>query len=216
MRTLGVALFFLTVTAVQAATAPPPALGMAISGSRLTVSGVTPHGSVVFFGVAHEQRRFTPVLTRIEKALADDDGDGTVVFESGRPLGEVSVWSAIDLTDGRRATGTASGAAVPLVLADDALVVNNGQLRQIILSLGFCHLLIVRPAVGVWGQVLIKGNVFDTGHGKRGGVSMDVSRSIPTAGTKAEAPQHLEKGDVLVLIDPVTLQVFAAAVGEKE
>ncbi|HWS72381.1 MAG TPA: hypothetical protein VN605_09710 [Thermoanaerobaculia bacterium] len=214
MRTVALISVLLAVgSGLRGATTPAPVL--TISGNRITASGMTPRSSVFFFGVAHERRRFTPVVLRVEKMIVDDDGDGTVVFDYGKVVPGESVWAAIDMTDGRRVTGTPAGAALPLVLQNEPIVANNGQLKQILVSLRACHLLLVRPAVGVWGQVLVAGNKFDTHQSNDGGVSADVSNSIPAQGLKVSPPIHLEKVDVIVLIDPVTLRVFAVAVGEK-
>ena len=85
MRTFVLVVLLATAALARGATAPPLLL-LSISGSRITASGVTAKSSVFSFCVVHERQRFTPVVKRMEQIVADDDGDGTVVFDYGRPV----------------------------------------------------------------------------------------------------------------------------------
>jgi len=215
MKALLAVLIVSFAAAVVVHAAAPPPIVLTVAGSAITASGVTPHGSVYVFGITHEQRRFTPVVTRVEKRLTDDDGDGVARFDFGRSVPLLSVWTAVDLTDGRRASAAPGGEATPLVLRDDPFVANNGQLKHLVLSIRRGHLLIVRPGVGVWGQVLNDGNRYDVDAANDGSMTGDVGLSVGAPGTTVPAPSHFDKGDVVVLIEPLTLQVFTAQVGEK-
>lgn len=204
----------LLVIGSSASAATPTGITVAVTGTTVSATGITPRGSAIVFGVVHERRRFAPALVRIEKMVTDEDGDGTISFDH-QTLGLNSVWSVIDLADGRYGTGSPSGPAEPLALTKDPVVANNGQLKRIVLSLRSSHLLVVRPSVGVWGQVLVDGNAFDTDGNSDGTVNADISKSIDARGTKKHAPDKFERGDTVVIIDPFTLQLYAAQVGEK-
>jgi hypothetical protein len=199
------------------AAGPPTAESIALKfdGTSITATGIAPHATVFFFGITREKIRFTPIVARVEKMIVDDDGDGIVSFDYGRTVPPDSVWAVVDTTNGRRGTGTPKGPAAPLLLEKEPVVINNGQLKQLALPAQGGHLVVVRPGQGVWGQVLVDGNKFDIDGRSDGHANADVSHSVPAAGSKAAAPERFEKGDVIILIEPFSMQIYAAEVGAR-
>jgi hypothetical protein len=196
------------------------ALTMTVNVSKVTVAGVTPHGSVVFFAVCRFVDRTTVTVRPLAQVVVDDDGDGKVIVDVGQPVPWKSILAAIDFTSGQFILGTPDAAAFPLMPLDltaspleaDSL----GALKHLVLSHRVCEMLHVRPAVGAWEQVLADGNKFDDDHVSDGKSKANVAAGIAIAAGMPAAPDKFEKGDVIVVIDRQRMQVWAATVGAKK
>ena len=205
--------------AVSAHADSAPTLTMTVNASTVTISGATPHGKVVFFGVARFIDRTTVTVRRLDQTVVDDDGDGVVTVNIGGPVPWKSIFAAVDFATGRYILGTPDAHAFPLIalqvkanpLAEDS----PGVVKHIVLSHSICEMLHVRPGVGVWGQVLADGNKFDDDHASNGEVKANVAAGVAIGTGMPAAPDKFAKGDVVVLIERQRMQVWAAAVGDK-
>ena len=80
-----------------------------VGADTLRASGVTPGGSVVWFGVGRELHHLTPFVVRRSQVVTDDDRDGTVEWTLDRTIPVESIWVAVDLTTGAWRAGTPEG-----------------------------------------------------------------------------------------------------------
>ncbi len=196
--------------------APPPMLTMTANRSTLTISGVTPHGKVVFFGVARFIDRTTVTIRRIDQTVTDDDGDGIVTIDIGAPVPWKSIFAAVDFATGRYVRATPDPAMFPLIelqLDTPALSAEGqGVLKHIVVNHCNCEMLHVRPDVGAWSQILARGNKFDENHGN-GAAKANVAAGQPNGPGNPAAPDRFEKGDVIILIDRMRMQSWATTVG---
>jgi len=196
---------------------PAPALTMTVSASSVTISGATPHGKVVFFGVARFIDRTTVTVRRLDQTAVDDDGDGIVTFALGAPVPWKSIFAAVDFTSGRYVLGTPNAAMFPLITlpldASPFVADEQGVIRHIVIHHRVCEMLYVRPGVGVWGEVLADGNKFDDDLVSNGQAAGKAGAAIRLEDDMPAAPDSFVAGDVVVLIERQRMQSWAATVG---
>jgi len=93
-------------SAAAAAIAAPPQTSVVSIGfdhNAVVVSGITPGGRAVLFGVARERTARKPSSLRFVRRaeiLVDAAKTGTVTFDLGESVPAVAIWAAIDLTSG--------------------------------------------------------------------------------------------------------------------
>jgi hypothetical protein len=215
---LGIA--FLTVTVALGAAAdqktqPGQPLVAKIDGAHVTVTGATAGGRVAFFGVGRFVKQYRVTVRRFDKVVADDDKDGSVVLDIGEKLPWKTIFVAVDFSTGHYALVTPEGfPLMPIPFKKEIMVANKGQLDHLLIEHRFCYMALVRPGVGFWGQILGDGNKYDEDGVGDGKVTADVGRSVSVDGN-VPAPAKFEKGDILVLIDPMRMQSYAVEVGSK-
>src|SRR5258708_11894629 len=105
LTTLPILAIFMSAAAGAPPQAAPP-LTITASGSTITISGVTPHGKVVFFGVARFVDRTTVTARRLDRIVTDDDGDGVVTIDLGERVPWKSIFAAVDFASGRYGLAT--------------------------------------------------------------------------------------------------------------
>jgi hypothetical protein len=193
-----------------------PALAMTVASSTVTISGVTPHGKVVFFGVARFVDRTTVIVRRLDRIVSDDDGDGVVAIDIGQSVPWKSVFAAVDFASGRYVLATPDASMFPLLPlplgAAGLFKESEGTVKHIVVKHHICEILIVRPNVGAWGHIIAAGNKYDVTP-EAGHATANVAASPALGPGIPPAPDHLEEGDVVVLIDRQRMQSWATAVG---
>ncbi len=100
-QTVGFILAVFVAIQAHAANGPAGAPKITFSGNTVQVSGVTPGGIVVIYGVAMLRVDYSNALIRFSKALTDDDHDGVVTYDIGRTIPPSGVWIAVDVTNGQ-------------------------------------------------------------------------------------------------------------------
>ena len=141
-------------------------------------------------------------MVRVERVVADADGDGVVALDLPSRIPYRSVFAVVDYGTGAYRVATPPGFPILPLVDKEPIVANNGQLKRIVLNRPAAQMLLVRPGVGVWGQVLGDG----TG---------SAEQAVSVAGTDSPNVSKFEAGDVLVLVDPNWVSIYAARVGEK-
>ena len=190
-----------------------------LSDDRIFVDGLTEGGDVVLFGAAREGLGYF-VRLRLTRELLAADAQGRAELSLGRELADRSVWAVIDLTDGEYslAAPTAEGPR------EDPFDVNafqsgsSGELDQVQFSSRVSEVLVARPGRdeqprGVWSLRLADGDPATDADGafdQR--VTLDVVTLQPLLGEAA--PEQLLPGDVVVMINPDTLEISAARLEE--
>lgn len=205
--------------AVRIRADPAPTLTMTVNASTVTISGATPHGKVIFFGVGRFIDHTTVTVRRLDQTVVDDDGDGVVTVDIGGPVPWKSIFAAVDFQSGRYVLGTPNAAMFPLITLDvkvNPLAEDSpGVVKHIVVHRRVCEVLHVRPGVGAWSQILAAGNQFDEAHAGNGDVKANVAAGIAVGTAMPAAPDTFAKGDVVVLIERQRMQVWAATVGDK-
>jgi hypothetical protein len=183
--------------------------------NAVVASGVTPGGSVVWFGIARERPgRITQVVRR-DPVLPDSDGDGVARLDLGRSVAVQSIWAAVDLTSGSFAVATPEGTPRREV----ALPGNSfrrsprGAVEALQDARQFLEILVVRPGEGAWSLSVGDGGASDADLQPDGGVQAALTSMRPL-GTAKTALDQLLPGDVVVVIDPRQMEFYAATFGK--
>jgi hypothetical protein len=185
------------------------ALAVSPEPRAVAVSGVTPGRSVALFGASRGFNGFAGYYLRHVAVLADDDGDGAVRLEMELPLAQRSVFAAVDLASGAVGLAAPSGSdllAGALSLGD--VGAGGGELSQ---PRRWIYSLWVRPgapgATGVWGAVLRDGGEADHDGAEDGAVRALLASFVAVDSDADAPPERLATGDVLVVIDPESLEI---------
>jgi hypothetical protein len=194
------------VFGATAAATPQPVI---TAGARtITISGVTPGGTVVLFGASHETREGNPPIPRnVRRAelLVDTDGDGSVVYDVGGAVPAIAVWIAVDLTTGAHGGGPLTdfpGAPAAPISTAAFLRSNPGALNKLSLPFAELALLVVRPKVGAWQAYAAKHSARDENRGTTKQLQLDLASAIQPLGDNKVTLGVPQPGDVVVAIDP--------------
>jgi len=196
------------------ATAAP---ALTFEDQAVTVSGMTPQGRVVWFGVAKQIEGYMARFVRREDLLTDTDGDGVVRLELDRTVPLQSIWVAVDLATGEAAVATPEG--YPLRDASPEPGHGRGEPgrpdwteegREIL------ELLVVRPGqgpgqgagLGAWGLTLGDGGTNDDDHLPNGRVTAVLARLRPVGASPAP-PERFQGRDLVFAIDVNTMELLA-------
>ena len=177
--------------------------------------GVTPGGSVVWFGVIRDRPGWTNRVVRRDALVADSDGDGAVRLDLGLAVAPQSIWTAVDLASGAFAVATPEGMPRREVeLPADALRSSaRGVVEAIEDARQFLEILVVRPGEGSWTLSAGDGGASDGDLQPDGTIQATLAAMRPAAATKT-APGQLLPGDVVVVVDPRLMEFYVTTFGK--
>lgn len=216
LRTLALSSPLLLLAPVARAQSPPeppsnpPSLE--VGESAVTVRGAPPGGRFVLFGVAQETEQFLTTIVRREQILTDDDGDGAVIFELGRPVAFTSAWVAVDLASGQAAVAVPEG--FPRRELAQAPRTAPATLDRVEVDLLMVDALLIRPWIGAWGRRAGDGGASDA-DGETNGTIRTALAGMWSVGDSPPVPETLAPGDVLAVIDPHDLGVAVMRLGSQ-
>jgi len=199
----------MAVAMVPAAIGAEPKL--ILDGQEVRVEGLTPGGQAVWFGIAHERDDWITVVVRREDLLPDDDRDGAVAFKLDHGVALLSIWAVVDLATGDFAIASPEGAeARPVDWPGNSVVRGpRGALQILQARREFLEVLLVRPGVGAWGLSLGDGGASDADARSDGTIQADLAR-MKAVKSDTPPPAEFLPGDVAVVIDPTTMEYYAA------
>ena len=179
--------------------------------------GVTPGGSVVWFGVTRDRPGWTNRVVRRDALVTDSDGDGVVRLDLGVPVAPQSIWTAVDLPSGAVAVATPEG----MPRREVALPVGafRGSARGVVETVEdarqFLEILVVRPGEGSWTLSVGDGGASDGDLQSDGRIQATLAAMRPAAATKT-APSQLLPGDVVVVVDPRLMEFYVTTFGKTQ
>ena len=213
----------LSLSAGAQGVTPPPAAPevapeIAFESAAVTFGGATPGGRVALFGIGRDRQDWTPRVTRLDDlVVADGEGAGRVDLDE--PVIVRSVWAVIDVATGEYALAAPEGTELSRVeLPAEGLGAN---LRFLEREGRFLDVLLVRPesgpegeeSAGVWGVAMGDGAGLDRDGEANGRLELDLASLYPFGDT-GPAPLGLKPRDVLIGVDPQTLEVFAQRIAD--
>jgi len=212
------ALLPICLTASLAAQQPPPPPTLTFTPSTVTVSGVTSGGKVAWIEVARQIDDMFLRLVRKADVTVDTDTNGSVSIEPDDGVPPQSVWLAVDMATGAFVSGAPSSfpilaaqlplsaIATPLEGGGDAVKLDRPQIE----------ILVVRPSVGAWVSTVGDGGPSDSDQLGNGAVEVAVEVLDPLGDTHDPAAANLAAGDLIVVVDSTTLDVFTLVLGVSQ
>lgn len=183
--------------------------------TAVIASQCTPGAGVVFFGVSREPQPWGGSrVVPWQVVLHDTDRDGIVRYDLGRPIPFTSVWSAVDLATGERVQGTRAPFPLREIPwpSDTVREDRDGLRKKVELQWrGAVDLLWVRPGEGAWTVSLQDGGPMDEERKNDGRIAA-LLENMKSLVSGVDAPRHLKKDDVLVVIDQRRLEIFGGRI----
>ncbi|HEX8408216.1 MAG TPA: hypothetical protein VF883_05090 [Thermoanaerobaculia bacterium] len=199
------------ITAAIAGTtaAADDVLRVSIESQRFALRGFASPGRVVLLGMSVHANGGTITQIPFVTALTDDDSDGLIRYapEAGIPFR--SLCAAVDLATGVIAIATPDGYSVRTVEVDrkDLRSDPEGLLDALRIDGSGAYLLIVRPGAGAWFLHAHDGGAHDGDSRRNGSMSLAFDGAQPLLGMPAEPPRKLRTGDVLIALDPTSVEL---------
>lgn len=178
----------------------------------VVAEGITAGGEAVWLSLSREAGAWSETVVPFHEVSLDEDGDGVVeVVRDKEYVASKSIWLLADLTTGATAIGTPDEFDKPEgkdPLWDEA---DFGVFFDVRESL---EVVVVRPKVGAWHGTLFDGSKSDA-DGLDDGVITILTSALEPIGKVAEPLEALLPGDVVLGIDPHTMQHYALPVVVK-
>lgn len=209
---------FLALACLAGPAAADPGLTVTLGAHTVSASGVTRGSKAVFFAVLREPipGAYMSRVSRLARVLVDDDRDGVVTLDLGRPIPASSVWAVVEPQNGHY--GIATGVRLNLELVPippDALRLGGaGVIDRIAFNHASLDLLYVHPGQGAWTWTAMDGDPVADTDGPNGVtvVSLSKARSV---GGGTEGITDLALGGTLVAIDGSRMQIGVAHIDAK-
>jgi hypothetical protein len=213
LTTIATLLFVIALAATLRA-APPSKMAISLSGQTVVVSGAAPGSEVLVFGAFQETIGYTPALGTYQKFVSDDDRDGVVTADFGRPLPHRSVWIALDTRNGDYAFAAPYGYRFQMNdLPAKAIVKSKTGDDALSLAFGSAEILVLRPGGGAWRSVVERGGGNDERDVDDKKLLISISR-LKSLRSKGNGPAALLPSDRIIAINPFTLETLIQGVGK--
>jgi len=186
-----------------------------IEKNAIVAEGLSRNQEVLLFGVSVETLRYEVKATRTwNRVAADDDGDGKVSFDFEKPVSRRSLWAAVDLRHGDYVVLSGDGYDVPVAnLPATALRrgAKNDELTSLALLGATANVVVVRPGAGAWLMDVEQNGRNDEERTSAAVMHADLANLAPLSG-RAAAPKALVPGDVLLVLNPLTIELSATRI----
>ncbi len=197
----------LSLFAALPVSAAPPSIAF-VEGT-VEISGISRGGQAIWFSVGRSARNFGVTVRQLGGVENDTDSDGIVRIELDEVLAPASVWAAIDSETGWVALARADGSPV------DPTVI-HGNPRNALRKIDFedrdlLYVLVARAKIGAWMARVGDGGPDDEDREPNRQIELPLSSMAPL-GASPPPLDRLERDDVVLAIDPRSLNVFAAGV----
>lgn len=204
------------VAPVQNAATGKQTFSMDVGADAVQLSGATAGKTVALFAVLREvHQHFYATLRSVSKLLEVNE-DGSVIFSYGKPIPPNSVWAAVDLQSGTVVTSTPAGTPSRDVAAPETVVEaseTGSDTDEVVADHIMLRTLWVHPGnnAGAWVGVAADGSESDSDRKPNGRIHLDASQFTPL-GASGTPPKHFTGKDVVVAIDPFTMELFSKEV----
>lgn len=185
---------------------------MSFEETAIVLTGATGGATLYVAGVSFAPGYQTVVQS--EAGVVTADAAGAARYVTRQPVETRGLWIAVDA-----ATGGYTVAAPPGMLRREmdfpgnAPSTGGGALRRFLLADRWSiEAILIRPSQGMWAATLRDGVTRDAGGTIDGTVDLDIA-TLASVGKAPPAPDRMMPGDLLVLIDRVTLEYHVAVLG---
>jgi hypothetical protein len=192
----------------QTAASAARTLSVRFGGHEVTVSGLTPGGGAILFGVGLQPTGQYTLTYRWSGSAEDTDNDGAVVMDTGREIPGPTIWCAADARTADFVVVTPGGRPfTATTLRPDAFRRRGNDVTQFAFDHPSLDLLYLEPGRGAWSCTESDGSVTDD-DGPNGVTTLSIARCQPIGGGAGKA-QAFHPGGVLVAIDMIRLEAIA-------
>lgn len=212
MRIAGLALA--AVVAVSSAFADPHQMTVQVGKNEVVVSGVSPGADVYLFGGLQVGHTDYSSLVPVDLTSSDDDRDGVVRFAYPKGVPLRSVWIAVDQRNGEIAAGVPTGYTLKMTsIPPGAWKRKDGSsIDALALEHRALEFLVVHPGQATWRWQADQGSVRDDDGVNDGVLMISAEHLRPTVKKGPAAPHAFSTGDLVVAIDPFSLEVLTSRV----
>lgn len=182
---------------------------ISFSSEQVRATGITPGGDAVVFGCLIGRYSGLPLIQRHAEIVRDDDKNGEIVLNVER-LPATSVWVIVDFSSGRYQVAAPEN-PVPRSASPKEMSLDEEKWKEGVeppfLRRDYLEWLVVRPGAGAWAMSIAEGGSRDGDglHNARLKLDLGALESLTVDGKKKAKPVSVKAKDVLVLIDPYTL-----------
>lgn len=201
-------LLVLTTTLAHTATAAErPPIQLEFATRKVIVRGATPRGTVVLFSV-HRQV-FSPgyVHRTTWNFTADAGPDGVASVATPEDIDPERIWLAVDESSARNAIRRSSSAREIKRVPPGLLKHSDDGAEGVSIPLSMAHVLVVRANEGAWLGRVADGGSSDADHTPNGRIVISAD-ALPDMRGRGRKQIKFRKNDLILAIDPVTLQVL--------
>jgi hypothetical protein len=203
---LGVMLAMLMLTGVMAAWSAPQ---LSFSNDRIIADGVTAGAETWWFGVVHTSRGWDHVVMCVDRAVTDDDADGSVelVWDRG-VLPRQSAWLVVDMASGEHTTAAPTGMSLREIdLGPASLVYEGEQVTGVVQEqVRYLEAFLAQPGLGAWRLTSGDGSPSDDDGSADGKIVVRFATMRSQDGDMA-APESASPGDIVAVVDALELRI---------
>jgi hypothetical protein len=217
IRTIHPFMMLLVLCAVQSAfAATDDKLTISVAQHAITVSGLAPGSTAVFFGVAQVPipHAYMNHIQRWAVTVDDTGHNGTVTFDLQQDIPPASVWAVVDLQNAHYATVSGPGIRLREITIDNPL--RKGEALSVdsfSFDHGYLDLLYVHPGLGSWTWSAVGGSTANNG-GPNNATVVSLAAG-KAAGQPGSRPTSFLPGGILVAIDFTRLEIAVVHVDQQ-
>ena len=188
--------------------------GLTVGESQVVATGLTPGGRVAWLGFARERAGWVTSVFHWEDLAASADATGQATLDLGRATPIKAVFVVVDVTTGAFAAASPADYPWATELPFPSSGMGLASDRNSVASLRDDHnqleVLVVRPRQGAWRATVSHDDAPATNQAQANvpGVVVGFAELTPW-GNGPAGPGSLRPGDVVVAIDPGTIEYFA-------
>ena len=189
---------------------------LTVTATKVTATGMTPGGGVVWLGMARRIETYEPIYVR-RHGIVQADAKGQAELPVTEAVPRHSIWLAVDLKTGAYATASPAGfAPLAFTLSPEALELRGAALAdRLIDTADYGEVLLVRPGKGAWGKAVGHGGLDDESATGEAVVKVAFDKLLPVPGTVEPAPAKLSAKDLVVVLHPRAMAIAAVTFEAK-
>jgi hypothetical protein len=206
---------FLAIAA-DASAANDDKLSITLAKRTITVSGLSPGSTAVFFGIGQIAipRAYMNQVRRWAVTVEDTDHKGTVTFDLQQEVPPASVWAVVDLRNAHYATISGPGIQARELALDNPLRKGKSlSVDRFAFDHGYLDLLYVHPGLGSWTWSVTGGSTPDNG-GPNNSTIVSLADGKPV-GQSGSKPASFVPGGILVAVDFVRIEIAIVHVDQQ-
>jgi len=218
MRTTPLVMMLMMLLAIvaDASAANDDKLSITLTKRSITVSGLSPGSTAVFFGVGQVSipHAYMNRVQRWAVTVEDTGHKGTATLDLGEDIPAASVWAVVDLRNAHYATISGPGIRARELALDNPLRKGKSlSVDRFAFDHGYLDLLYVHPGLGCWTWSAIGGSTPDNG-GPNNSTVVSLADGKPV-GQSGSKPDAFVPGGILVAVDFVRIEIAVVHVDQQ-